>query len=425
LSVPAALEISRSGQGAHAWIFFSASVPARDARRLGATLISLTCAGTRQLKLSSYDRLFPNQDTMPKGGFGNLIALPLQKIPREKGYSVFVDDDLKHYPDQWAFLGSVQSLSLLLLESIIQQASGGANPLDVAFVAEEVEREPWNRAKPQPKKLQGPLPERLTITLANQIFFMKDELPQPLANRLIRLAAFQNPEFYRAQAMRMPVWNIPRVIGCAENYAKHIALPRGCLDAAMELLKENGIGHKFQEKCFPGNSIDVAFDGTLRPEQATAVDSMMAHDTGILCAPTAFGKTVAAAAIISRRTVNTLILVHRTELIKQRQDRLKTFLDLKSCEIGTINAGKSKPKGKIDIATIQSLSRKVEVSTLIENYGHIVVDECHHISSLSFESINWRECGKSGEKPMRQWVTKLYRTTQQFNNNIVDARHLN
>ncbi len=387
LGVPAALEISRSGQGAHVWIFFSASVPARDARRLGAALISHTCVRTRQLKLSSYDRLFPNQDSMPKGGFGSLIALPLQKMPREQGFSVFVDGDLQPYPDQWAFLRSIQPLSPYLLESTIQQASGGAHPLDVAFVMEEDEKEPWNRAKPQPKKIPGPVPKRLTITLANQIFFAKDELPQPLANRLIRLAAFQNPEFYRAQAMRMPVWKIPRVIGCAENYAEHIALPRGCLDAVMDLLKDNGIQHMLQEKRFLGNSIDVGFGGTLRPDQETAVDSMMARDTGILCAPTAFGKTVAAAAIISRRAVNTLILVHRTDLVKQWQERLETFLDLKSCEIGKIGAGKSKPKGQIDIATMQSLSRKGEVSTLIENYGHIVIDECHHLSAISFESI--------------------------------------
>ncbi len=387
LGVPAALEISRSGQGAHVWIFFSSSVPARDARCLGAALISHTCARTRQLKLNSYDRLFPNQDTMPKGGFGNLIALPLQKTPREKGFSVFVDDDLLPYPDQWAFLKSIQPLSPNLLESTIQQASGGAHPLDVAFVMEEDEKEPWNRAKPLQKKIQGNLPEQLTITLANQLFFAKDELPQPLANRLIRLAAFQNPEFYSKQAMRMPVWNIPRVIGCAENYAQHIALPRGCLDAIMELLKENHIGHSFQEKRFFGNPIDAAFTGTLRPDQVTAVDSMTVHDIGILCAPTAFGKTVAAAAIIAKRNVNTLILVHRSDLVKQWQERLEAFLDLKSCEIGTIGAGKSKPKGQIDIATMQSLSRKGEVNPLIENYGHIVIDECHHLSAISFEAI--------------------------------------
>lgn len=387
LGVPAALEISRSGQGAHVWIFFSAPVFARDARRLGAAVISHTCARTRQLKLSSYDRLFPNQDTMPKGGFGNLIALPLQKKPRDQGFSVFVDDNLRPYPDQWAFLRSIQPLSPYLLESTIQNASGGIHPLDVAFIAEEDEREPWNRARPPSKKIPGPVPKRLPMTLANQLFFIKTDLPQSLANRLIRLAAFQNPEFYRTQAMRMPVWNIPRVIGCAENYAQHIALPRGCLDAVLELLRENGIEVEIQDKRFQGSKIDVAFGGKLRADQQAAVDSLLAHDTGILCAPTAFGKTVTAAAMIARRGVNTLILVHRSELIKQWQERLETFLDLKNCEIGRVGAGKSKPKGQIDIATMQSLSRKGEVSDLLENYGHVVVDECHHLSAVSFEAI--------------------------------------
>ena len=387
LGVPAALEISRSGRGAHVWMFFSAPVSARDARRLGAAIISHTCARTRQLKLSSYDRLFPNQDTMPKGGFGNLIALPLQKKPREQGFSVFVDDELRPYPDQWAFLQSIQPLSPFMLESSIQKASGGAPPLDVAFIAEEDEKEPWNRPRPTSKNVPGPLPKRLTFTQANQLFFAKAELPQPLANRLIRLAAFQNPEFYRAQAMRMPVWNIPRVIGCAENYTQHIALPRGCLDAVLDLLHDNGIEAEIQDKRFHGKQIDVAFGGTLRADQRAAADALLAHDTGILCAPTAFGKTVTAAAMIARRGVNTLILVHRSELIKQWRERLEAFLELKACEIGKIGAGKSKPTGQIDIATMQALSRKGEVSDLLENYGHIVVDECHHLSAVSFEAI--------------------------------------
>lgn len=387
LAVPAALEVSRSGRGAHVWIFFSAPVPARDARRLGSAIISHTCARSRQLKLSSYDRLFPNQDTMPKGGFGNLIALPLQKRPRELGFSVFVDAELKPYPDQWGFLSSVQTLSPFEVEPAIQKASGGSHPLDVAFIGEEDEKEPWNRPSPQPKKIPGTLPERLGIVLANQLFFAKAELTQALANRLIRLAAFQNPEFYRAQAMRMPVWNLPRVIGCAENYAQHIALPRGCLDAVAGLLQENGIAYTLEDKRQPGIPIDVAFAGILRSDQAAAVDDMLAYDTGILCAPTAFGKTVAAAAIIARRGINTLVLVHRTELVKQWQERLETFLDLSACAIGSIGGGKSKPTGQIDIATMQSLSRKGEVSELIENYGQLVIDECHHLSAVSFESI--------------------------------------
>jgi len=229
LGVPAALKISRSGQGAHTWVFFASRVSARDARHLGTAIISHTCSRTRQLTLKSYDRLFPNQDTMPKGGFGNLIALPLQKWPRENGCSVFVDAELRPYPDQWAFLASIQPLAAHDIDPIILRATGGVHLLDVTFIDDEDLATPWKQENISAKKLAGPLPGSLTVTLANLIYFEKAQLSQTLANRLIRLAAFQNPEFYKAQAMRMSVWNKPRIIGNAENYPQHIALPRGCL----------------------------------------------------------------------------------------------------------------------------------------------------------------------------------------------------
>ena len=348
LGIPAALEISRSGNGVHAWIFFATNVSARDARRLGTAIISHTCSRTRQLKLTSYDRLFPNQDTMPKGGFGNLIALPLQKKPRENGFSVFVDKHLQPYPDQWAFLAKIQPMAVVDIEPTILRATGNAHPLDVTFIDEEDHKEPWKRSDSKNAKLTGPLPESLSITLANLIYFEKSQLPQPLANRLIRLAASQNPEFYKAQAMRFPVWDKPRVIGCAENYPNHIALPRGCLDAALNLLKENGIHCDLKDERFDGQAIDITFAGTLRPDQELAVSEMLQHHAGVLCAPTAFGKTVTAAAMIARRGINTLILVHRTELLKQWQERLQSFLGVGKGVVGTIGGGKAKPTGKID-----------------------------------------------------------------------------
>jgi superfamily II DNA or RNA helicase len=387
LGVPVALEISRSGNGAHAWVFFDGSVSARDARRLGTGIISHTCARTRQLKLTSYDRLFPNQDTMPKGGFGNLIALPLQKNPRESGCSVFVDEALRPHPDQWAFLASIRPMSPHDIEPTILRTTGGVHPLDVTFIDDEDLKEPWRRTEPGNKKLVGPLPKSLKVTLANLIYFEKAQLPQPLANRLIRLAAFQNPEFYKAQAMRFTVWDKPRVISCAENFPDHIALPRGCLDAAKSLLQDNGIRCELHDERFEGEKINVAFTGTLRPDQEEAVAAMLSHETGVLCAPTAFGKTVTAAALIARRGVNTLVLVHRTELLKQWQERLQSFLGVSKEVVGTIGGGKTKLTGKIDIAVMQSLSRQGEVNSLVENYGHVVVDECHHIGAVSFEAM--------------------------------------
>lgn len=268
--MPVALEISRSGNGAHAWVFFAGSVSARDVRRLGTAIISHTCARTRQLKLTSYDRLSPNQDTIPKGGFGNLIALPLQKKPRESGCSVFVDGNLRPYPDQWAFLASIRTMPLHDIEPTIRRATGGMHPLDVTFIDEEDHKEPWKRRPaPTSKKLAGPMPQSLTVSLANLIYFEKAQLPQPLANRLIRLAAFQNPEFYKAQAMRFTVWDKPRVIGCAENYPNHIALPRGCLDAAQDLLRDNCIGCDLRDE---RHHIGAAsFDAILKRVKATYV----------------------------------------------------------------------------------------------------------------------------------------------------------
>lgn len=389
LGVPVALEISRSGNGAHAWVFFADKVFARDARRLGTAIISHTCSRTRQLKLVSYDRLYPNQDTMPKGGFGNLIALPLQKEPRERGHSVFVDADLMPYYDQWAYLASIPLMALHDIEPIILLATGGVHPLDVTFIDEEDFSTPWKRS-PQllTNQLSEAMPKHVTVTLANLIYFEKSQLPQSLANRLIRLAAFQNPEFYKAQAMRMSVWDKPRVIGCAESYPQHIALPRGCLEAAQKFLADNCIRCELVDERFEGTQIGVNFAGTLRADQEAVVVAMLCHDTGVLSAPTAFGKTVVAAAMIARRGVNTLILVHRTELLKQWQARLPAFLEISSKDlIGTIGGGRSKPTGKIDIALMQSLSRQDVVNPLVENYGQVIVDECHHIGAVSFDAI--------------------------------------
>ena len=387
LGVPAAIEISRSGNGAHVWIFFASKVLARDARRLGTAIISHTCSRTRQLKLESYDRLFPNQDTLPRGGFGNLIALPLQKVPREQGHSVFVDANLRSYLDQWTFLASIQQMAPQDIEPAILRATGDVHPLDVNFIEDEDLATPWKMPAPSTRTLSGPLPEVLTVTQANMLYFEKAQLTQPLANRLIRLAAFQNPEFYKAQAMRMSVWDTPRVIGCAENFPKHIALPRGCLEAAQDMLREAGIRCDLRDERYAGEPLEVSFLGKLRFDQEMAVSTMLNHDTGVLCAPTAFGKTVIAAALIARRGVNTLVLVHRTELLKQWQERLQSFLGVGKGVVGSIGGGKSKPTGRIDIAVMQSLSRQGEVNPLVENYGYVIVDECHHVGAVSFEDI--------------------------------------
>ena len=387
MHLPAALEISRSGNGAHIWIFFADPIPAREARQLGEALISHTCERNRQLSLSSYDRFFPNQDTLPRGGFGNLIALPLQKQPRREGRSVFVDDRLEPYPDQWGYLASLRPLSSMEIQDAIQKLSAGGHSLDVPFAVDDDDGKPWQRLVPGTAKIAGPLPESLTMVLANQIFIAKADLPQPLANRLIRLAAFQNPEFYKNQGMRLPVWNIPRIIGCADNFPQYIGLPRGCLDDVLNLLKEHDIRPAFQDERISGSRIQCKFTGTLRDDQKTAVRQMLKHEVGVLCAPTGFGKTVIAAALIARRKVSTIVLVHRTDLLRQWQERLAAFLEVQKDGLGFIGGGRKRPSGRIDIAVMQSLARKDDSAELLDEYGQIIVDECHHLSAVSFEAI--------------------------------------
>ncbi|MBS0357725.1 MAG: DEAD/DEAH box helicase [Proteobacteria bacterium] len=385
--IPAYLEISRSGSGAHIWIFFVNAISAKDARCLGAALISKTCDRSRQLSLSSYDRLFPNQDTLPIGGFGNLIALPLQKAPREKNCSVFVNDEFFPWEDQWTFLSSVKMMSSIDVENAILKTTAANCPIDVAFGSDDDKSEPWALHTSDLKKITEPLPESINLIFANQIFINKAALPQSLANRLIRLAAFQNPEFYKAQAMRLPVWNKPRVIGCAENHLQHISLPRGCITPLLSLLSDHNIKVTIQDERTIGTKICVKFKGKLRSDQNTAFKKMLQQDIGILSATTAFGKTVVAAAIIARRKVNTLILVHRVELLRQWQERLSTFLECEENTFGIIGSGKKQITKKIDIAIMQSLSHQENIEELLSHYGQIIVDECHHLSAFSFESI--------------------------------------
>lgn len=389
--IHASLEISRSGNGAHVWIFFTQPVLAAIARRLGSALITLTCDNERLLHLKSYDRLFPNQDTMPKGGFGNLIALPLQKTPRENGCSVFVDDLLKPYQDQWDYLANVQRVDLKSAERVIQSVNMDGGVLGVKFVSiDEGVEDPWTNPPSRrldDKPIDGPFPAVVEIVSANMVFIPKEGLPTALMNRLVRLAAFQNPEFYKTQKMRLSTFDIPRVIGCAEDFEKYIALPRGCHDEAISLMKSLGIHVNIRDERFNGVTIDVSFLGELRPEQMPAVKEMLRHDTGVLCAPTAFGKTVSAAAIIAARKVSTLILVHRTQLMDQWASRLASFLDIDEKQIGKLGGGKRKHGGFIDIALMQSLNRKGEIDDRIADYGQIIVDECHHLSAFSFEQI--------------------------------------
>jgi hypothetical protein len=388
--VPLSVERSRSGNGAHAWVFFAESVPAAEARRLGAFLLTATMDRYPDIGFSSYDRLFPSQDNMPSGGFGNLIALPLQAKPRENGNSVFVDDNFHPFPDQWAYLSSVSRMTSRDVTAVVARASEQGRILRVRVPVTDDEDEPW--AAPPSRKhsaptIDGPLPRSIELVLGNCIYIDRTNLPPALVSRLIRIAAFQNPEFYAAQAVRLPTFGKPRIISCAELFSKHIALPRGCLDDVLAQLTELDIKASQRDERQQGSRLKVTFQGELRPEQRQAVDALLEQDTGVLAATTAFGKTVVAAHLIAKRACNTLVLVHRRQLLEQWVDRLDAFLNTPSNTIGVIHGGKKKPTGAIDIALMQSLVRQGVVSDLVANYGHLIVDECHHLSAVSFEAI--------------------------------------
>jgi superfamily II DNA or RNA helicase len=398
--VPISVERSRSGKGSHVWFFFDHPVSASLVRKFGTAL--LTCAMNKRhdIPFTSYDRLFPSQDTMPKGGLGNLIALPLQKVARKNADSEFIDENFRSYSDQWAFLSKIQRLSQKQLEELTLALSPG-NELGELKVDEE-EGNPWKTRKPNTDLTKSDFPEKLTIVRANMLFIPKANFSQRALNRLKRLATFKNPMFYKQQAMRLPTYGHPRVISCADETQDYLCLPRGCEPDLFNALNPLDIDIDITDKTFAGKRIDVAFKGRLRDEQKLALSHMRDHDTGILSGTTAFGKTIVAIKLIATIQTNTLILVDKISLLSQWQARLSQFLKIretlpeeppkrgrkkKRSLIGQIGAGKDTSGGIIDIAVMQSLSRQGEVKEIVQNYGLIIADECHHASAFTYEQI--------------------------------------
>lgn len=397
--IPVAVERSRSGNGGHVWFFFKDKISAAIARKFGTSLLTYAMGKRHEISFKSYDRLFPNQDTMPKGGFGNLIALPLQKYARNKDNSIFLDKQFVPYVDQWKFLSDIQKLTEAEMVSHTTKFSKG-NELGVLKSEDPDEKKPWIKKRIELQRAD--FPEMIEIIVSGMLYVKKTGLSPKALNILKRLAAFKNPEFYKKQAMRMPTFNKPRVISCSEDFENYLAIPRGCEDDVHHLLKEYKVKWHRIDETNHGRSINVEFNGVLSKEQSDAVDALLEKDNGVLSAATAFGKTVIGAKLISRRKVNTLVLVHRQQLMSQWAERLSEFLlihealpelPIKSGRkqklnlIGQLGAGKNRLSSIVDVAIMQSLNQGGDVNECIKNYGMIIVDECHHVPAFSFEQI--------------------------------------
>ncbi len=397
-NVPAYIERSRSGNGAHVWILFAEPIQARQARRLGNAILTEAMEREGRLSFKSYDRFFPNQDFMPEGGFGNLVALPLQGQARKNGNSVFVDENFEMYPDQWAYLQQMKKISAAEVEDLIIKH---CNEEPLGELLKSSESAPWERPQSNPIDREA-LPARITIVRTSGLYIPINPLPAKAINHLKRLAAFKNPEYYARLGMRLPTYNLSRIISCADFEDDYLVLPRGCEDDVMGFLQENGVEATVLDKTNPGVSIDVKFLGKTRPEQTRAVEELSRHRCGTIYAATAFGKTVTGIAMITMMKVNTLILVHTKALLDQWRVKLDEFLATdfqlhvtpkgrgrrkKFKQFGALSSTENSLNGKIDVALLQSCISDNEVKPFVRDYGMVIVDECHHAPAVNFERV--------------------------------------
>lgn len=373
--VPIAIERSRSGNGIHIWMFFDTNIKARTARKLGSLLLSKTME-ISNISISSFDRMFPNQDTLPKGGYGNLIALPFQNEPSKYGNTLFIDRNFILIKNQMQYLSSIHKLTEIEVFEKIKQLSN--ETIDISHEIIDMQNEVKVKSKNNID-----YPKSIKVILKDMVYIDKANLDGVVKNSFRRLATFANPEFYKKQKLRMSVYNVPMVIDCSKEDEKYLKLPRGTYDYLESLCNVNNIEIISKDERFVGNKIEVKFNGSLKEEQQIAIDHMLKYDNGILCAPTGFGKTVIGCKLIEERKVNTLILVNKIQLLNQWKDRIKEFLDVK--EVGEISSKKKNITNVIDVVSVKSLWNNGNVLDIAKNYGMIIIDECHHTAAYTFE----------------------------------------
>lgn len=373
--VPIAIERSRSGNGIHIWMFFDTNIKAITARKLGSLLLSKTME-ISNISISSFDRMFPNQDTLPKGGYGNLIALPFQNEPSKYGNTLFIDRNFILIKNQMQYLSSIHKLTEIEVFEKIKQLSN--ETIDISHEIIDMQNEVKVKSKNNID-----YPKSIKVILKDMVYIDKANLDGVVKNSFRRLATFANPEFYKKQKLRMSVYNVPMVIDCSKEDEKYLKLPRGTYNYLESLCNVNNIEIISKDERFVGNKIEVKFNGSLREEQQIAIDHMLKYDNGILCAPTGFGKTVIGCKLIAERKVNTLILVNKIQLLNQWKDRIKEFLDVK--EVGEISSKKKNITNVIDVVSVKSLWNNGNVLDIAKNYGMIIIDECHHTAAYTFE----------------------------------------
>ncbi|MEU5194555.1 DEAD/DEAH box helicase family protein [Streptomyces scabiei] len=382
--VPALLEISRSGKGAHVWTFFTAPVAAATARALGMALLRRAIDARGQMMLSSYDRLFPAQDYQPvkaRGGFrfGSLIALPLHGASRATGTTVFVDPDTwQSYPDQFARLSRTERVTPAEVEALVDKLG----PVKAGPSATVPELGP----RPHRKSL-GKVPAMVTARLAAMLEISTTGLPPQLLAALKHTASFHNPEFYRKQNQRFSTWNTPRLICCFDaTDPDWLKLPRGLADEAAQLIAAAGGTLTITSDLPEHAEITARFTGELTDVQQQAVDAMAAHPTGVLVAPPGAGKTVMACALVARRRTPTAVVVNRSELLDQWKQRLAAFLDLGEGQVGSLGGGKDRRTHIVDLIMLQTLSQRDAPPDLLDGYGLVIVDECHAVGAPGAEA---------------------------------------
>jgi superfamily II DNA or RNA helicase len=365
------VEISKSGKGIHLWFFFTTEVRAVDARRLGDLLITKAMDSSSSIDMSSYDRLFPTQDFVAPDALGNLVALPLHFGSRQEDRTVFVEPEtMQVLPDQWEVLKCVVKIEPSRL-SLLLKAHFVPDPSTETLM-------PWEVKRDEPILF----PKGVKAVLYEALYIEKTMLSKALLNEIKRFASFVNPEFYIRQSLRKSTYNVPRVISSFSHNERYLIVPRGLVDKFKRYFRDNQSRLTMEDKRIVSGIDKPIFGITLRKTQQEALKKILAQEYAIMIAPPGFGKTTVAAAVIAKRAVTTLILVHKTSLLEQWVERLVSYYGMDKKEIGQLGKGKKRITDRIDIATIQSLRNRPE---MIEGYTQVIIDEVHHIPAVSFE----------------------------------------